>query len=82
MIAEYLDAAMRHAAFERIEDGTIFGSFPDELGLKGAWSDANSKEESYAELREVLEDWILVRISKQLPIPTIDGVSIDVGSPV
>jgi predicted RNase H-like HicB family nuclease len=81
MISEYLDKAMQYAQFKRLVDGTIFGSFPKHLGLRGAWSDADTEVESRTELREVLEDWILVRISKQLPIPTIDGVSIDVDSP-
>jgi predicted RNase H-like HicB family nuclease len=80
MIARYLDTAMQYAQFERLEDGTVFGNFPEQLGLQGAWSDADTEEESRAELRGVLEDWVLFRISKQLPIPVIDGVSIDVGS--
>lgn len=35
MLADYLNKAMQHAHFERIEDGTVFGSFPDLPGLKG-----------------------------------------------
>ena len=27
MLADYLNKAMQHAHFERIEDGTVFGSF-------------------------------------------------------
>jgi predicted RNase H-like HicB family nuclease len=73
---------VQYARFERLEDGTVFGSFPDHLGLTGVWSDADTEEESRVELREVLEDWILVRISQHLPMPTIDGITIDVGSPV
>jgi predicted RNase H-like HicB family nuclease len=82
MIAEYLDKAMQYAQFERIEDGTVFGSFPEHLGLKGAWADADTEEECRTELRDVLEGWVLLHISDHTPIPTIDGVSIDVGSRV
>lgn len=48
---------MRHAQFERLEDGTIFGSIP---GFQGVWADAPTEHECRAELREVLEGWILL----------------------
>ena len=70
MFAEYLQAAMRHAVYERIEDGTYFGSIP---GFQGVWSDAATLEEAQAELAEVLEEWILFRISRQLDLPEVDG---------
>jgi predicted RNase H-like HicB family nuclease len=80
MIAEYLEKAMQHAQFQQLEDGTIYGNFPQELGRKGVWADADTEEACRKELQEVLEGWILFSISKHLPIPTIDGVAIDVGS--
>jgi predicted RNase H-like HicB family nuclease len=82
MIAEYLDAAMTHAQFEQLEDGTIFGSFPDLPDLLGVYADADTEEDCRKELRDVLEGWVLLGVHDHTPIPTIDGVTIDVGSPV
>lgn len=37
MLSEYIDRAMRHAQYERIEDGTFFGEIP---GFEGLWANA------------------------------------------
>lgn len=60
MLAEYMDKAMRHAQFKRLEDGTIFGSI---LGFQGVWADAATEDDCRSELREVLEGWILLGIA-------------------
>ena len=73
MFAEYLQAAMRHAKYEQIEDGTYFGSIP---GFQGVWSDAATAEGAQKELAEVLEEWILFRISRQLDLPEVDGYTL------
>ncbi len=73
MFAEYLQAAMRHAEYEQIEDGTYFGSIP---GFQGVWSDAATIEDAQKELTEVLEEWILFRISRQLDLPEVDGCTL------
>ena len=41
MFAEYLRAAMDHAVYEQIEDGTYFGSIPE---FQGVWSNAATRE--------------------------------------
>lgn len=78
MFAEYLDKAMRHAQIELIEDGSYFGSIP---GFQGVWSNAATEEASRQELREVLEGWILLQIADHTPLPTVDGLRLEVGRP-
>lgn len=75
MFAEYIDAAMKQARFEEFEEGTIYGEIP---GLKGVWSNADTEEESRAELEEVLEEWIALSLSRNIPIPEVAGVSVRV----
>jgi predicted RNase H-like HicB family nuclease len=82
MIAEYLNKAMQYARFERIEDGTIFGSFPDLPEFLGFYADADTEEDCRAQLRDVLEGWVLLGIYVHTPIPPIDGVTVEVGSPI
>jgi predicted RNase H-like HicB family nuclease len=69
MLTEYLNKAMQHAHFERLEDETIFGSFPDLPDLKGVWADADTEDNCRAELREVLEGWVLLHMSDHTPVP-------------
>lgn len=70
MFAEYLDAAMNHAVYEQIEDGTYFG-YIDEL--PGSWANAATQEECIKEMRSVAEGWILLAIARQQALPEIDG---------
>ena len=64
---------MRGAKYELLEEGGYYGSIP---GFDGAWADAVSLEECRDELEEVLEEWLLFRLSRQLPMPVIDGMDL------
>jgi len=76
MLTRYLAAAMEHAHYEILpEDGAFYG----EISLcRGVYAVAATLEQCRDELAGVLEDWLLFRIHKRLPIPPIDGVSLSV----
>lgn len=76
MFAEYLDKAMSHAQVEQIEDGSYFGSIS---GFEGVWADADTEDACRAELRQVLEGWILLNIADHTPLPVVDGITLAVG---
>ena len=73
MVSKYLRAAMRGAKYELLEEGGYYGSIP---GFEGVWADAVSLEECRDELEEVLEEWLLFRLSRQLPAPILDGIDL------
>ena len=73
MVTRYLRAAMRGAKYEVLEEGGYYGSIP---GFDGAWADGVSLEECRDELEEVLEEWLLFRLSRQLPVPVLDGMDL------
>jgi predicted RNase H-like HicB family nuclease len=76
MLTQYLDAAMRHAHYEILpDDGTYYGEIPV---CPGVHANAATLEECRAELSSVLEDWLLLRIHKNLSIPSIDGLDLTV----
>jgi predicted RNase H-like HicB family nuclease len=76
MIIEYLQAALRHARYEILpEDGTFYGEIPE---CPGVYANASSLEECREELREVLDEWVLFRVHRQLPLPTIDGIKLTI----
>jgi predicted RNase H-like HicB family nuclease len=76
MLTKYLEAAMRHARYEILaDDGTYYGEIPK---CRGVYANAPTLEECRIELEQVLEDRILFRIYKNLPIPRIDGIKLTV----
>jgi predicted RNase H-like HicB family nuclease len=74
MLLKYLQAALRHAHYEILqEDGSVYGEIPE---CPGVYANAATLEECREELEEVLEEWILVRVHKNLPVPVIDGMKL------
>jgi predicted RNase H-like HicB family nuclease len=67
---------MRKARYELLdaEEG-FYGEIP---GFQGVYAQAMSLEACREELASTLEDWILFRVSRQLTIPTVDGLSLEV----
>ncbi|CAN5884762.1 type II toxin-antitoxin system HicB family antitoxin [soil metagenome] len=77
MIKEYISAAMKEARYEILEDASFYGEIE---GLKGVWANADKLEETREELEEVLEEWIVLRLSRNLSIPSIGGVTLSAPS--
>ena len=76
MLTHYIRAAMRGARYEILsDDGTFYGEIPP---LQGVWANAPTLEECRDELQESLEEWLLFSLSRGLPIPEFDGVSLTV----
>lgn len=58
LLTEYVQAALKKAKYEILkDDGSYYGEIPE---LRGVWANADTLEECRNELREVLEDWILI----------------------
>lgn len=71
MISQYLAAALHKARYEILpDDGSFYGEIQ---GFDGVWANSPTLEECREELREVLEEWILFRVSRNLPLPVVDG---------
>lgn len=67
----YIRAAMRRAKYEVLpDDGTFYGKIP---GFNGVYANADRLETCREQLEEVLEEWILFRVSRNLPLPVGDG---------
>ena len=73
MLSNYIEAAIRKADYKKLDDGTWYGEI---TGFKGVWANALTLEECRSELIEVLEEWLLLKVKDNDPIPTIDGKNI------
>ncbi len=76
MLTAYIQAAMRHAEYEIIEDdNSFYGHIP---GLSGLWANAPTLEGCREELQSTLEDWILTGLAWMDTIPIVDGIDLNV----
>lgn len=76
MLTRYIQAAMRRAEYEILpEDERYYGRLP---GLDGVWANAATLEACREELAEVLEEWVLLGLSRQQSLPVIDGMELTV----
>ena len=73
MLTDYINAAMRHARYEILDDRTYFGEIP---GLQGVYANAPLLEDCRNELRSVLEGWILLGLRLGHPLPVVDGIEL------
>jgi predicted RNase H-like HicB family nuclease len=74
MLTRYIRAAMHWARYEILSDeGTFYGEIP---GFDGVYANAKTLEACREELEEVLEEWLLLRVSKNLPLPVVDGIEL------
>ena len=76
MLTEYIEAAMRKAKYEMLsDDGTFYGYIP---GFDGVYANAGELEACRTELREVLEEWIMLGIAHHTQLPIVDGLKLTV----
>jgi predicted RNase H-like HicB family nuclease len=76
MLIQYIKAAMRQARYEMLaDDGSFYGEI---AGFEGVYANAETLEACRDELEEVLEEWILFRVSRNLSLPVVDGLSLTI----
>lgn len=76
MLTAYIDAALRKAHYDILPEGE--GYFGVIEGLQGVWAQADRLEACREELREVLEEWIVLGLKMGHEIPPVDGISLTV----
>lgn len=69
MLTAYIEAALRKAHYEILPDNE--GYFGRIEGLQGVWANADNLEACRDELREVLEEWVILglKMGHDLPEP-------------
>ena len=67
MLKGYIRASMGKARYEILpDDGSFYGEIS---GFNGVFANADTLEACRDELEEVLEGWILLRVSLHMPLP-------------
>src|SRR5690349_3451130 len=79
LLTDYIHAAMCRARYEILEDDhSFYGEIP---GFQGVCANAPTLEACREELEAVLEDWILVCVSRHVPTPVLDGIDLNIKQP-
>lgn len=75
MLTAYIRSAMRRAKYEILsDDNSYYGEIP---GFDGVYAGASTLEDCREELESTLEDWILFRVSRNLPMPEVNGLKLE-----
>jgi len=74
ILSDYVEQAMAHAIYDKLEDGTFAGRIPL---CKGVVAFGTTLRECEEELRSTLEDWILVGLKLKHPLPVLAGIDLN-----
>ena len=66
MLTDYIAQKLTQARYKILEDGTYFGEIP---GLQGVWASEKTLEKCREVLREVLEEWLILKLRDGDKIP-------------
>jgi len=65
---------MHRATYEILsDDGTFYGEIPE---FPGVHANTDNLETCRRELEEVLEEWVLLRVSRRLDLSVVDGIEL------
>ena len=77
MLTDYIGAALGKAHYEILpESEGYYGAIEE---FQGVWAQADSLEACREELREVLEEWIVLGLRMSHLLPEVDGLTLAVG---
>ena len=71
MLTDYIKAAMELAKYDKLEDNGYYGEVS---GLQGVWADGETLGSCCRTLQEVLEDWLMLKLRDNNPIPVLASI--------
>lgn len=74
MLNQYLEEALKNARFETTEQGRIFGIIS---GAPGVWAEADDQDHCREELREVLEEWLILSLRRGETLPVFGSCDLN-----
>jgi len=72
MLREYIDKKLRLSRYKLLKDGTYYAEIP---GVRGVWANAKNLEQCGRDLRDVLEEWLLLKVRDH---ETVSGFNLKV----
>lgn len=78
MLTAFINACLKKAKYETLENGTIYAEIPE---LQGVWAEGKTVEECRNELVEVIEGWLFLKLKDGDPLPVLEGVDLNARLP-
>jgi len=75
VITDYIDQALRRARYREVDAGLYCATVP---GLRGVIATAPTVEACRDGLAEVVEEWVLVRVSRGLKVPPLGRARVEI----
>lgn len=73
-LSAYVEAAMRQAVYDKLEDGSFAGRIPDCVGVIAFAPFLRTCED---DLQSILEEWILVALKLGHTLPVLSGIDLN-----
>jgi predicted RNase H-like HicB family nuclease len=74
VLTVFVETAMHEAKYKMLEDGTFFGEIPS---CPGVWANEKTLEVCRDVLREVLEEWLILKLRDGDLLPKIGGIDLN-----
>ena len=74
VLSDYVEQAMAHAVYDKLEDGSFAGRIPLCTGVVAFGATLRECED---QLRSTLEDWILLGLKLKHPLPVLAGIDLN-----
>ena len=74
ILSEYVEHALKQSVYDKLDDGSYAGSIPE---CKGVIAFGATLKECEEELQSTLEDWILLGLKLDHPLPIIGGIDLN-----
>ena len=74
ILTDYVNQALAHAVYDKLDDGTFAGRIPL---CKGVVAFGTTLHECQDELHSTVEDWLLVGLKLSHPLPVIAGIDLN-----
>ena len=69
MLSNFIEKKLTEARYKLLKDRSYFAEIP---GVRGVWASAKNLEDCRKELRDVLEEWILLKVRSKEKIPGLE----------
>ncbi|MDD5497758.1 MAG: type II toxin-antitoxin system HicB family antitoxin [Atribacterota bacterium] len=73
ILTAFTEAVLHEAKYKQLEDGSFFGEIPS---CPGVWANEKTLEKCRDTLREVLEEWIVLKLRDEDQLPSIGGINL------
>ncbi|KRT34357.1 type II toxin-antitoxin system HicB family antitoxin [Acetomicrobium hydrogeniformans] len=74
ILTAFVETAMHEARYKMLEDGTFFGEIPS---CPGVWANEKTLEVCRDVLREVLEEWLILKLRDGDLLPKIGEINLN-----